>query len=204
LGLSFFANEAGGQLTDTNTSVEISRITNAAASEEWFFNIAYIEESDGRFSICDVDFKDGVYKNGVLLKWKGVRIPREYLPRFVAERGLVSVSITSHIYYRGTGIPKLSPDVCCFYGSAPFPVKEVDPPMFYGMVGKNLFIGFFHQGNGYVIGKIEKPRLKTKLKLLGWRAPYRFVEVPPHRKDELKKLLSELMEDTPNLVNGKK
>ncbi len=167
-------------------------------------HIAYIEESDGRYSICESD-----QENGVLLKWKGVRIPQKWLPQFVPERKSVSAGSESvrYIYKRGRGKSQEAPIVSLLYGPIPFPVREVDPPMLCGMsLSRNdLLVGFFLRGEFFIITQIKQPRMKVRLKTYDWCPPYHFIDVPLHRKDELKKRLSEVIENVPDgVLNDKR
>lgn len=161
-----------------------------------FPDIAYIQATNECFSIC---VGDSLRK--VLQRWKGCYVLGSELPITHFSGSFID---QQHVYWKA-GQPSSGPAPFNYYNYSgtnriPYAIEDVDPPLKYIVNQQGtLQIGFVRLYEFYIIMEVQRPSLKTKVPhrrnySVEWR-----IAIPPHRVDELKRLMGDLMKNPPDV-----
>ncbi len=174
----------------------VSAALGADAERNLALQPAYIETTNGLFTVCAFDRRDGV-----LLRYKGVCISRTNLPP-------VSITRPALIYAMGdrpsrdaqaaTSWNPRSEDMYN-YSEIPYPVKDIDPPLELCRAGERaVFIGFHIRSRFYAItnaGEVAKTQLPGVAvdESVGDRLCVVTATQPEHREKEVSTLIQSLL-----------
>jgi hypothetical protein len=174
----------------------VSAAQGADAERKLALQPAYIETTNGLFSVCAFDRRDGV-----LLRYKGVFISRTNLPPVSIMRR------SALIYAMGERPPRDAqvadpwrpkPEDMYIYGGIPYPVKDIDPPLALCRTGEgDVFLGVRIRSRFYAItnaGEVARTQLPGVAvhDSAGNRLSVITATQPKHREKEISTLIQSL------------
>lgn len=173
----------------------VSAALGADAEREIVLQPAYIETTNGLFSVCAFDRRDGV-----LFRYRGVNITRTNLP---------PVSITRPVLVYALGerpsrdaqtatLWNLRSEDIYNYGEIPYPVKDMDPPLALCRTWEgDVFLGVRIRARFYAItnaGEVARTQLPGVAvhDSSGNRLSVITATQPKHREKEISTLIQSL------------
>ena len=173
----------------------VSAALGADAEGELVLQPAYIETTNGLFSVCAFDRRDGV-----LFRYRGVNITSTNLPP-------VSITQPVLVYAMGERPPRDAqaaypwrpkPEDMYVYGEIPYPVKDMDPPLALCRTGEgDVFLGVRIRSRFYAItnvGEVARTQLPGVAvhDSAGNRLSVITATQPKHREKEINTLIQSL------------
>ena len=166
---------------------------------------AYVETTNGVFSVCGFNSE-----NLTLYRFKGVTIPRKYLPDISGDPMIFAKGEKpkqkQETHYTENGniivnwVEIFHPEWLYLYGDIPYEIKDVDPPLCVRRTKENeVAVGILLYSRFYAvtnIGEIANGKYiyeingeEMNLLTAGRVVP---VDTPEHRKEEIEKFTDEL------------
>lgn len=166
-------------------------VTNCSGVSLASMEVAYVATSNGMFSVCSLNTQEGV-----LLRWKGVRVSREQLPHAGALR--------DYLIYEAGSRPTLSSDPndpaawdpprrwWHKYGKIPYPIRDIDPPLSttWQKDGR-IALGFQGHRRFFAVKVVNAYREATGRKPTDREKHIHEIvpiSIPSHRREELEKV----------------
>jgi hypothetical protein len=147
-------------LTGIVASLCVSGALGADAERKPALQPAYIEMTNGLFSVCAFDRHDGV-----LIRYKGLSISRTNLPPASITRPVLIYALGNPPLRDGKAVGSWNPksEDIYNYGDIPYPVRDIDPPLELCRTGRgDLLIGVRIRSRFYAItnaGEVAKTQL---------------------------------------------
>ena len=169
----------------------VSAAPGEAAERKPILEPAYIEATNGFFSVCAFDRADRI-----LLRYKGLYISRTNLPPVSIMRRAMIYAMGERPQMADPWRPK--PEDMYIYGEIPYPVEDIDPKLeLYRIRGGDTFIGFLVRTRFHAITNAVE-EVKTQLsgvpvyESLGWQLQVIPTTLPKHREEEINALIRSL------------